>query len=569
MIKKIHIENYKCYKKSSLSFKDVTVIVGSNNAGKSTLIEALRLVSYAASKYLSVNYSELPTYFGLPKVVKGFKINASNLMIDLRSSLYQLEGTYAKIDVEFESKEHIVIYLDTEMAYACIQDKDKNYISSKSQAKHLNLSAVKIMPQLGLIKEEEKLISAETIEKGVNTRLASRHFRNELLHYKRESYQIFKEMAEETWDGLRIQELTKPYGDESISLLVYDGSFSSEIGNMGSGLQMWLQIIWFLSRCSETDTIILDEPDVYMHPDMQRKVFDIVINKYKQVIVATHSVEIISDVDPRNIVTIDRTSREFSYANNIKGAQSIIDSIGSVHNLSLIRLATAKRCLFVEGNDMTLLTKIHNKLYPKERGKLKTIPTISLGGKARFEETFGAAKLLHAETDDQIQVICLLDRDYSFDEEIEQYQSKAKDSGLTLHIWSKKEIENYIVTPEIIFKASKLPSSEKPEFLLGLDSVAQTFYDNVFDSYAQKHSEINRGKEAKNHNEAARTYLQSKWRTLNEKMSLICGKDLKKAVFAFLQEKYKISLRESDLINAITKDNVDQEMIHVLSLLTQ
>ena len=98
MIKKIHIENYKCYKKSSLSFKDITVIVGSNNAGKSTLIEALRLVSYAASKYLTVNYSELPTYFGLPKVVKGFKINASNLMIDLRSSLYQLEGTYAKID---------------------------------------------------------------------------------------------------------------------------------------------------------------------------------------------------------------------------------------------------------------------------------------------------------------------------------------------------------------------------------------------------------------------------------------------------------------------------------------
>lgn len=569
MIKKIHIENYKCYQKSSLNFKDITVIVGSNNAGKSTLIEALRLVSFAASKYQNVIYTDLPSAFGLPRAIKGFKINVANLMIDLRSALYQFEGTCAKIDVEFESNEHIVIYLDAEVAYACVQDKDKSYISSKSQARHLNISSVKIMPQLGLIKEDEKIISPETIEKGINTRLASRHFRNELLYYKRDFYQAFKDMAEDTWEGLRIQELSRPYGDEPISLLVYDGSFTAEIGNMGSGLQMWLQIIWFLSRCSEVDTIILDEPDVYMHPDMQRKVFDIIVNKYKQVIVATHSVEIISDVEPRNIVTIDRNTRTFSYANNIKGAQSVLDSIGSVHNLSLIRLAIAKRCLFVEGDDMILLNKIYNKLYPKDRGRLKNIPTISLGGKARFEETFGAARLLSSETDSEIQAICLLDRDYSFDEEIEKCMQKAEGSDLILHIWNKKEIENYIVTPSIIFKASKLPESKREELYAGLSSVAQGFYDDLLDSYAQKHSELNRGQELKTHNEAARKYLQSKWVSLEQKMAMISGKDLKKAVFAFLTEKYGISLRVNDLINAMTHENVDSEMIEVLSLFTK
>lgn len=569
MIKKIHIENYKCYQDSSLNFKDITVIVGSNNAGKSTLIEAIRLVSFAASKYQNVIYTNLPSGFGLPSGIKGFKINVSNLMIDLRSALYQFEGTYAKIDVEFESKEHIIIYLDTEVAYACVLDKNKSYISSKSQARHLNISAVKIMPQLGLIKEEEKIISPETIEKGINTRLSSRHFRNELLYYKRDSYQMFKDMAEDTWEGLRIQDLIRPYGDDPISLLVYDGSFAAEIGNMGSGLQMWLQIIWFLSRCSEADTIILDEPDVYMHPDMQRKVFDIVVNKYKQVIVATHSVEIISDVEPRNIVTIDRNTRTFSYANNIKGAQSILDGIGSVHNLSLIRLATAKRCLFVEGDDMALLNKIYNKLYPKDRGRLKNIPTISLGGKARFEETFGAARLLSSETDSEIQAICLLDRDYSFDDEIERCMQKAEGSGLILHIWNKKEIENYIVTPSIIFQASKLPESKREELYAGLSSVAQGFYDDLLDSYAQKHSELNRGQELKTHNEAARKYLQSKWVSLEQKMAMISGKDLKKAVFAFLTEKYGISLRINDLINAITHENIDSEMIEVLSLFTK
>ena len=150
------------------------------------------------------------------------------------------------------------------------------------------------------------------------------------------------EKLKQTWNGLRIQDLEPVYGDDPIMLYVYDGSFCAEIGNMGSGLQMWLQIIWFLSRCDESDTIILDEPDVYMHPDMQRKVFVIVATKFKQVIVATQSVEIISDVDPQNIVTIDRDTRQFSYANDINGAQSIIDNIGGVHNLSLIRLGSAK-----------------------------------------------------------------------------------------------------------------------------------------------------------------------------------------------------------------------------------
>ena len=218
---------------------------------------------------------------------------------------------------------------------------------------------------------------------------------------------------------------------------------------------------------------------------------------------------------------------------------------------------------------MILLNKIYNKLYPKDRGRLNNIPTISLGGKARFEETFGAARLLSSETDSEIQAICLLDRDYSFDEEIEKCMQKAEGSDLILHIWNKKEIENYIVTPSIIFKASKLPESKREELYAGLSSVAQGFYDDLFDSYAQKHSELNRGQELKTHNEAARKYLQSKWVSLEQKMAMISGKDLKKAVFAFLTEKYGISLRVNDLINAMTHENVDSEMIEVFSLFTK
>lgn len=175
--------------------KDITVIVGNNNAGKSTLIEALRLASYVASKYKNCNYVELPKDFELPKVRKGFKIPTSNLMIDLTCALHNFEGKYAKIEVEFSSKERIIIYLNSSVAYACLQDSDNNYISSKVSARNLKITPVRIMPQLSLIKTEEKVITRDTIEKNLYTRLSSKHFRNELLFYKDLYYDEFVSMA--------------------------------------------------------------------------------------------------------------------------------------------------------------------------------------------------------------------------------------------------------------------------------------------------------------------------------------------------------------------------------------
>lgn len=567
MLKKIYIQNYKCYKKSTLTLKDITVIVGNNNAGKSTLIEALRLVAYVVNKYKNTTYGDLPIEFSLPKVQKGFKIPTANLMIDLRSAIYNFEGDYAKIEVEFESKERVSIYLNTDYAYACIQDSDKNYITKKSDARRLNITPVRIMPQIGLIKDEEKRISPETIEKGLGTRLSSRHFRNELLQYKEQYYNEFVAMAQNTWSGLRIQNLDAGYGDDPISLYVYDGSFSAEIGSMGSGLQMWLQIIWFLSRCEKDDTIILDEPDVYMHPDMQKKIFDIVVNKFNQVIIATHSVEIISAVDPHYLVTVNRNSRKFYYANDIKGAQSIIDNIGGIQNLSLIRLGNAKKCVFVEGKDLSILSKIHRKLYPDSNVRIDDIPVVPLGGKGRFEEALGTARLFREETNSQIKVVCLLDHDYSTDEEIEKYQTRAKESNLELHIWRKKEIENYIVTPEIVFAASKLPIERKQMLFDELDKELESFKEIVIDQYASNILQLDKSQSITTVNPRAREIVSDKWNALSDKMSLINGKDLIKTVSKVLREKFDVNCRMSDYISAITKDNISSEVLEVLSLL--
>lgn len=75
MIRKLVLNNYRCFENSEITFRDISVIVGSNNAGKSTLIEALRIVGNVAQKFKSVNYVFAPPELGLPAITRGMKGN--------------------------------------------------------------------------------------------------------------------------------------------------------------------------------------------------------------------------------------------------------------------------------------------------------------------------------------------------------------------------------------------------------------------------------------------------------------------------------------------------------------
>lgn len=105
--------------------------------------------------------------------------------------------------------------------------------------------------------------------------------------------------------------------------------FTSEIGYMGSGLQMWLQIIWFICKSANSETVILDEPDVYMHPDLQRSLVKIVKNRFKQVIIASHSVEILSEVNPENVLMIDKSKQTMKFSSDIISVQNTLENLGS------------------------------------------------------------------------------------------------------------------------------------------------------------------------------------------------------------------------------------------------
>ncbi len=567
MIDIIQLENYRCFEKTQIKLKEIAVFVGKNNAGKSSLIEALRLVALAIRKSTKAIYKELPGEFGTGLKIKGFKLDVEKIKIDLRGIVYLYEDKIAKITVFLDSGNKIIIYLNSSYAYACVYDIDGRNITSKSKAELCEIESVEIMPQLGLIKENEKRLASDTVESDKDSYLFSRHFRNEIYQYKEDYWKEFVDLSERTWPGLKIKEIIYNFAeDEFIKLFVSDSRFLAELGLMGSGLQMWLQIMWFLSRTKGCTTIILDEPDVYMHPDLQRKLIRIIQKRYPQTIIATHSVEIIAEVESKNIITIDKRKRQMSYATDMKAVQKIVDNIGSINNLSLTRIGNARKCIFVEGDDLKILAKYADIIYPKLTESINNLPHVSLGGFNNLQEAFGASKLFYEETRGSISCMCILDRDYFPADLLEEKMRMAEKNKLMLHIWERKEIENYIVEPKVLFRLLPVRTSGYEEFLKNLEDLVDTFSDDVFDQYAE-HIVKYRKIDHSTANKEAREFMKKKWKGLDNKLALVSGKKLLKKINQWMNKEYGVKCTLNILLTTFRAEDICAEISDIISQL--
>ncbi len=569
MLKDLELVNYRCFPKSKISIKDLCVFVGKNNSGKSTLVEALRMVSMASKKCTCTAYINPPRSLNLPLAVRGFRLPVERLKIDLRSVVHFYSDDIAKVTASFENGTKIVVHVNKEVAFAVLHDRNENIITSNNRARLVNINPINILPQISLIKENEKKLTDTTIFEDMDTYLSSRHFRNEMLLYKNEFYLEFKKMAEETWPGLKISSLEyNPNRSDYICLFLEDAKFPAEVGLMGSGIQMWLQIIWFICRSKGSETIILDEPDVYMHPDLQLRVLKLVKSLFKQVLIATHSIEIISNVSPRNIVTIEKHDRQMKYATHLAAVQNMVDDMGSNYNLSLAKLNSANKCIFVEGKDIKLLQALYNILHPDIISSLDIIPTLPLGGFTRISEAFGAAKLFYDNSRGQFKCYAILDRDYCSNRQIEEQVKKADENNLILHVWNKKEIENYLINTKVLYRVLQKKSEKYEDFAAKYEKLIDTFKDSIIFAYTTKIQENDRSLAAGTAARLATNYVNSKWTSVDDKISITPGKELLRATNGWFKENYNVSCSIKRIFDVMKPEDIDVEIVELLSKLT-
>jgi energy-coupling factor transporter ATP-binding protein EcfA2 len=550
----------------------VNGIVGRNNAGKSTVIEALRLVSTVANRYRGLNYAQAPPWTPVPKSVRGVSPSIGGMEINFDSAFHRYSDPPSIITATFSTGNVIDVYVGPERRiFATVKDEDGRIIDGRSLARQVPLPTINTLPQVGPVRHEEFMLGQSYVRSNLSSSLAPLHFRNQ-LHLLRDSYVDFKELAERTWPGLEIRELVHdaPGSAPDLRLFMYvrDGDFVAEVGSVGHGLQMWLQTMWFLARASSDSTVILDEPDVYMHADLQRRLIRLVKDRYHQVVIATHSIEIMYELRPEQILVIDRSLPESRFANSLPGVQNIIDHIGGVQNIQLARLWSNKKCLFVEGKDVDLLSCFHDRLYASSHEPIAALPHIAIGGRGGWNIVLGSRQFLRRAGGEEIIVYCILDRDYYPQEEVAKRMKEATENGMQLHIWRRKEIENYLVVPaaiqRVIASRCKTPPSVE-DIGERVDEVIESLLDETHDNIASQLQAMDRRLDVVTVNSRARSIVSASWDSRENRLGIVSGKAIMSALSTWSNEQFSASFSNVRVAQELLSHEIDSEVVGVIT----
>ncbi len=306
MLTDIRLINFKGFQDQRIEFRRFSVVVGRNNAGKSSAFEAIRILSNVIARFSTGKFTKRPPW------VAGDGVGMSPPIDDQQRKpetlFFRYEDPPAIIQAEFSNGTKVEIFIGTGgvLFAEALTPKDR-VVDSRSKARECEFPHIAILPQIRPLEDYERVLRAEYVRKCIDTHLSSRHFRNQIRLLK-DHFESFRELFQQTWQGIRVSEFIAhdaQYEDE-LSLMLMDAGFVAEAANFGHGLQMWLQIIWFLARTPSESVVVLDEPDVYMHPEQQARMVSLLRDRFRQCLVSTHSEQIIKVCDESELLRLHR-----------------------------------------------------------------------------------------------------------------------------------------------------------------------------------------------------------------------------------------------------------------------
>jgi hypothetical protein len=278
-----------------------------------------------------------------------------------------------------------------------------------------------------------------------------------------------------------------------------------------------------------------------------------------------------AEVLPENILIIDRERGKSEFASSLPAAQRVLSGFGSVHNLQLSRLWSARRFLIVEGDDVSILKQFQNRLFPETMVPIDTIPSTSVGGWGGWNQAVGSGVILKNAGGEAIVSYCIFDSDYFPKTLIRDRYADAERRNISLHIWRSKEIENYLLVPGAIHRAI-LGESRKGAHLPSIDDlrqkllhIAEELKQEVIDSVATQIQSADRKITVATANQKAREAVANRWSSEGDRLGIIPGKQALSQLSAWVQETYKVSIGALLIAHHLLPDEIPSEIRAILS----
>ncbi len=515
MIHKCQITNFKRLGTKEITLKDnISLVVGGNNSGKTSVLHALAVWEYA-KQVLIYEKSPRALYHGFsgdgygvtlddftPINIPSFKYLWTNLKADSGYTL-EISCFWMLDDVE----KHLKIGLAYGQEKLYIKPLDSN-VNEGDYIPH-----IVYLPTFAGINSKEEWHTPAVRNKYIGQGLAGSVLRNQIMELFLENAKIRKERkgdrnkisaADLKW--IRENDAYELLNQTIFSIfkgILYPKAFNpnfhthvlvnfrkGEIVNKrfqpianykerdimveGSGFLQWLSV-YTMAVTPNIDVLLLDEPDAHLHCSLQSELFAhlkrIATLKSKQILIATHSTDIIKTFDFERILSVSNTSIQYLASNDAK--TNIIWGIGSEYFPLLEAVQKNKRVLFVENESDAIFLKIFCKKYSVWPNNLVIWP------KANKQKERTVLYLYLKEQIPNLKCISLSDRDNDlYREGTSNLHDNTPDriegnNELRYRKWRRWEMESYLISKPAIVR-----------LIMNKNGISNDDATRDFDSYA-------------------------------------------------------------------------------------
>lgn len=505
MIKSIHIENFKSIEKMDVPLERVNILVGGNNSGKTSILQAIQFGCSITQTLFLINKKRWMKKPRFTRTIDPQELVYSPLK-DVQALARGGQLKQSKNGVDYSI--HIG-YTDDQGQDCLVEIKrgtQRNIIGIMNvneltkQFAELDKPMCMFVPGLAGIPYNEEFKSEGIVRKAAAKGDANNVIRNVLwlLRQDEDEWNQFLKEFKDIFPDLELEVTFEKKVDDYIDVRVIEKNKDNEINRLpldaaGTGVLQAIQILSYIS-VYHPQILILDEPDAHLHPNNQRRIlkyiFELAEQKDFQIIISTHSRHVVDMSDETtNLMWIKNGSIVSESHSNVK----MLLEIGALDRGDLLKNGYVEYVFITEDSTDLEMTKAFLKSCGMDT---EAVDIWSYNGCSKADTAITLSNFIkdHAAG---TKIILHRDRDYLTDEEIEEYKSKVTEAVDYCFITKNTDLESYFINAQHLCNTyGEELSEETAEEMINLatDATKEKSIEKFIDYRFIKHkAELNRG----------------------------------------------------------------------------
>ena len=479
MIRRFIIKGFKRFERETvIDLDDVTVLVGANNSGKSTILHALTLFQYCvettrksngngpgAKNTVLARRSVRPDEFGVLPMA-----DPADLWPNGRAAKNR-KAVPIELRAEFQNGATVSFQLKISYNRFSIVPKVEGELPKIIERE------IRLIPIFSGFLPREEYLTLPARQDRMRLQRHGEMVRNllwELKEHAKPQWRELQQLLAELFPESAIEVSFDLDVDRFLNATYHDPALTRErdLIAAGSGFHQALQILASV-LAPGTGVLLLDEPDAHLHARLQGRLMGIFTRLAKreniQFVIATHSPQILNAAPEGSIRACSDGRIDPLHIDS--GHIGLLDDLGAMDRMELVPLLTNRAVVFVENkSDRKLLEAFGDKYWGEKKRQdvwraltfLHTYQNpmdagvLNLGRQVRdLIDTTGI------ETSRAIRIVAIGDRDYRSDssrqDALREYSRKAKSDAykldMKLVVWEANEIENHLLDRNAILQA--------------------------------------------------------------------------------------------------------------------